>query len=243
MPTLVTILSVSYPQQVYIIKGMLESEGIECFIKDELTVQTNPVYTYAVGGVKLQVKEEDAEAATKILEEQGYLNREDANKNPYKWLEVLSEKLPFFKKSRFEVKLSVYVIAVIAAICIPVYFFTQPGTAKKLAQPFYWCIDNINYNGKDYIPQSYGLNVMFKGGCKENINFKTPGTISLPGFKTFPVKADWELIKDSLIISNADTFQFVYNGRYAIEFSGQSMVLKSKSTTIYCTCFYLFGRR
>ncbi len=67
MPALVTILSLPYPQQVYIIKGRLESEGIECFIKDELTVQTNPVYSYAVGGVKLQVKEEDVEAASKNI--------------------------------------------------------------------------------------------------------------------------------------------------------------------------------
>jgi hypothetical protein len=243
MPTLVTVLSVPYAQQVYIIKGRLESEGIECFIKDELTVQTNPVYSYAVGGVKLQVKEEDVEAATKILEEEGYLNKNDANINPYGKLEAFADKLPFFKNVRFEARLVIYIIAAITAICVPVYFLSQPGTGKKLADPFCWCIDGITYNGKDYFPKSYGITMSFRGGCKENIDFKTPGTISLPGFKTFPIKANWEVVNDSLIISHADTFQFVYNGKYAVEFSGKGLVLKSKNTAINCTCFYLFGRR
>ncbi|HTA27083.1 MAG TPA: DUF2007 domain-containing protein [Bacteroidia bacterium] len=242
MPTLVTILSLPYPQQVYIIKGRLESEGIECFIKDELTVQTNPVYSYAVGGVKLQVKEEDVEAATKILEEEGYLNRNDRDVNPYKWLETFADRLPFFKKVRFEARLGIYVLAVIAAVCLPVYFLTRPDTSKKLSDPFCWCVDHITYKGTDYFPKSYGVSMVF-GGCKENFDFKIPGSISLPGFKTFPVKANWEVTNDSLIISHADTFQFVYNGRYAIEFSRNNLVLKSKNTSIYCTCFYLFGRR
>jgi Putative prokaryotic signal transducing protein len=122
MSQFVTILSLPQPQQVYIIKGRLESEGIECFIKDELTVQTNPVYSYAVGGVKLQVKEEDVAGAMKILEEEGYINKQDQEADPYRWMELLADKLPFFKKMRFEVRLIIWVFILVSVIYLVIYF-------------------------------------------------------------------------------------------------------------------------
>lgn len=72
----VTVLTVSYPQQLWIIRTKLESEGIECFIKDELTVQSYNLYSNAVGGVKLQVLDEDVERSRAILTELGYINEE-----------------------------------------------------------------------------------------------------------------------------------------------------------------------
>lgn len=50
-------------------RGRLGAEGIECFLKDELTVAANPFLSNAVGGVKLQVRGEDVERATAILNE------------------------------------------------------------------------------------------------------------------------------------------------------------------------------
>ncbi|HEY0029110.1 MAG TPA: DUF2007 domain-containing protein [Bacteroidia bacterium] len=65
----VTIRTYSYPHEVAIIRGRLKSEGIECFVKDELTVQVNPFYSNAIGGVKLQVRESDLERAEAIIQE------------------------------------------------------------------------------------------------------------------------------------------------------------------------------
>ncbi|MDR0811205.1 MAG: DUF2007 domain-containing protein [Paludibacter sp.] len=62
---LVTILTVNYPSDMYVIRAKLESEGIECFAKDEMTAQVFP--TSAIGGVKLQVLESNAERALEIL--------------------------------------------------------------------------------------------------------------------------------------------------------------------------------
>ncbi|MFQ5664689.1 MAG: DUF2007 domain-containing protein [Terriglobia bacterium] len=47
----------------------LESEGIECFVADEHIVRMIWIYSVFVGGVKLQVKESDAERAKGILAE------------------------------------------------------------------------------------------------------------------------------------------------------------------------------
>jgi len=69
----ITVLTVSYAHEVAIIQGRLESEGITCFVQDELTVQVNPFYSNAIGGVKLQVLSSDLNRAVEILKEGGYI--------------------------------------------------------------------------------------------------------------------------------------------------------------------------
>ncbi|MEY3420987.1 MAG: hypothetical protein RIR48_1276, partial [Bacteroidota bacterium] len=39
---------------------------------------------------------------------------------------------------------------------------------------------------------------------------------------------------NSLQIFQTDTFGFVYNGLYEIDFSGSRLILKSERTTLYC---------
>ena len=58
-----------YSSEAIIYKGKLESEGIEVFIRDNNFVDTNPLYSNAVGGIKLFVKNEDFTNAQKILSE------------------------------------------------------------------------------------------------------------------------------------------------------------------------------
>lgn len=69
----ITVLTSQQPIQLAIIHGRLESEGIECFIMDELTIQVQPFYSNAIGGAKLQVHEKDLELANEILREGGYI--------------------------------------------------------------------------------------------------------------------------------------------------------------------------
>jgi Zn finger protein HypA/HybF involved in hydrogenase expression len=73
----ITVLTFTFASEVAIIRGRLESEGITCFVQDELTVQVNPLYSNAIGGVKLQVKESDLNQAIEILKETGYIKGED----------------------------------------------------------------------------------------------------------------------------------------------------------------------
>jgi rubredoxin len=47
----------------------LESEGIECFVADENLVGANPLYSNAVGGVKVQVAPADVPRARRALGE------------------------------------------------------------------------------------------------------------------------------------------------------------------------------
>ncbi len=64
-----TIAAFDYPADVQIIKGRLESEGIPVFLKDENTLNSDPIISNAIGGVKLQVYTKDKERALKIYNE------------------------------------------------------------------------------------------------------------------------------------------------------------------------------
>ncbi|WP_396633070.1 DUF2007 domain-containing protein [Maribacter sp. R86514] len=58
-----------YVADVQIVKGKLESEGIPVFLRDENTLNSDPLISNAIGGVKLQVYSKDKERAIKIYDE------------------------------------------------------------------------------------------------------------------------------------------------------------------------------
>lgn len=51
-------------------KGYLESQGIKCHLKNEEVINVNWLWSQAVGGVQLQVKESELEKAKGLLREQ-----------------------------------------------------------------------------------------------------------------------------------------------------------------------------
>lgn len=57
------------PMEAHILKSRLESEGIPCFLQDENIVSLNPLYNYAVGGIKLNIRSSDAPQVQAILQE------------------------------------------------------------------------------------------------------------------------------------------------------------------------------
>jgi hypothetical protein len=58
-----------YVADVQIVKGKLESEGIPVFLRDENTLNSDPIISNAIGGVKLQVYSKDKERAEAIYNE------------------------------------------------------------------------------------------------------------------------------------------------------------------------------
>lgn len=56
------------PIEANIVKSRLIDSGVQCFLSDENTITINPLYTQALGGVKLHLFERDAELARSILQ-------------------------------------------------------------------------------------------------------------------------------------------------------------------------------
>lgn len=63
-----TIAVFEYAADVQVIKGRIESEGIPVFLRDENTINTDPMASVAIGGVKLQVYSRDKDRAIAIYD-------------------------------------------------------------------------------------------------------------------------------------------------------------------------------
>ncbi|MBT8211462.1 MAG: DUF2007 domain-containing protein [Eudoraea sp.] len=61
--------SFEYAADVQVIKSKLESEGIPVFLRDENILNTDPLISSAIGGVKLSVYSRDKERALEIYNE------------------------------------------------------------------------------------------------------------------------------------------------------------------------------
>jgi len=94
MEELVTIRTFSSSIEFEMVKSYLESFEIECYGQDEIL---NRDYANVNGGVKLQVRSEQAKEAIKLLFDGGYLKAEDFEPSTeMKWVEKV---LNYFKRN------------------------------------------------------------------------------------------------------------------------------------------------
>jgi Putative prokaryotic signal transducing protein len=64
---MVTIRTCTLLVEAQTMQSVLTGSGIESFLPDELTIQNNWMWSNAIGGVRIQVNEEDAARAEEIL--------------------------------------------------------------------------------------------------------------------------------------------------------------------------------
>lgn len=108
-----TIKIFSFPSEAYVLKSKLESEGVDCFLKDELTIQANPFYSNAIGGVKLQVKTSDFFLAEKIMKQNGFsVDYESSGNIIFDEISKISTKIPLLNKIPFMLRISVIYITI-----------------------------------------------------------------------------------------------------------------------------------
>ena len=77
MQELITIKTFNTHADLGVVRSYLEAAGIRCFVADEYINTVNPFYTNASGGIKLQVAEDDAPEAARLLVEGGFATPED----------------------------------------------------------------------------------------------------------------------------------------------------------------------
>ncbi|MEO1050608.1 MAG: DUF2007 domain-containing protein [Bacteroidota bacterium] len=118
-----TIATFQYPHEVQVVKGKLESEGIEVFLKDELTIQVDNFLSNAMGGVKLQVRESDINRAVPILHEAGVLSQHDLATPKETWLGKFTAEMPVINKWPVEVRGIFLIGLMLFAIALTCLYF------------------------------------------------------------------------------------------------------------------------
>jgi hypothetical protein len=123
MEDLITVISFPGSYEAYIAKNLLESEGIEVFLADELTSQVY-INTGAIGGIKLQVSTVDYDKACSILNEHGYFRQRGKKEGSFwKKLDKTTGRLPFIGKTPLEIRFVVICAVIILLVILPVLIF------------------------------------------------------------------------------------------------------------------------
>lgn len=63
-----TVAVFQYSTEAQVIKGRLEADGIEVFMSDNFLIDTDPLVSNAIGGVKLKVRGKDVIQAKRIID-------------------------------------------------------------------------------------------------------------------------------------------------------------------------------
>lgn len=63
-----TIAIFNFPNEIVVLKHILNQEGITYFFENENTISIVPFYTHALGGIKLKVHINDFEKVQEILD-------------------------------------------------------------------------------------------------------------------------------------------------------------------------------
>lgn len=122
MNNFVTIKKFTYLQELYVLRTLLEVNDIEYQVLDELTAQTIPYISNSVGGIRLQVRENDAERALKLLQEKGFIEpkKEETPSKIYSYLDRFTLKIPYLKNFKWEIRIIILVafVTLFAALAI-----------------------------------------------------------------------------------------------------------------------------
>ncbi|MFD2567110.1 putative signal transducing protein [Pseudotenacibaculum haliotis] len=104
-----------YSTEAHVVKSKLESEGIRTMLMDEKTIDSDPLLSQAIGGVKLLVHKEDLDKAMQIYntvrkyekdEEGNDLYCPSCNSNqilvaPLRRRNIFFMLFPFFERRRY----------------------------------------------------------------------------------------------------------------------------------------------
>lgn len=72
---MITVATCSNPAEAMLLKSLLEANDITAYVPDELTAQSAPHFSGS--GLRVQVEEQHADAAKRILEEAETSSRQD----------------------------------------------------------------------------------------------------------------------------------------------------------------------
>ncbi len=219
------------------IRSQLELEGYEVNLLDELSTQVAPHFSFATGGTRVQVLEEDLQSAIEFLTGLGYLSEKEERKA--KWVDkliVFTGKIPGLRRLRFEARLLIFATIVFSAIIAPLAILSIPSDTEKINNTS-WCVVEVKHNGEIIMPEEQIITLTGNGGS-EGVRFREERPMILPAYGDNSTNASWLISDGQIVISRISSRSFMggkenlFLGRFDYSFSEGEMLLTSKETRI-----------
>ncbi len=222
MQKLVCIMTFNQVHETGVARSLLDANGIETFLKNEHLVNTVSLYSVALGGIELQVQEQDVPEARRILIENGLIKENEHPKQSFiSKLDKQLSNLPFLNKVPAVYRLIIPLAILITIAAVLLFFVFKPKMRSAMVDSN-WCLEFIVLNRSNYQETE----------CRRSIRFLQNGSMEFRGFGSPQFNALWKLEGKVLNISSADTLGYKYNGLYIVDFNTDQTELKLKGPSM-----------
>lgn len=117
MDKMVEIARFSYPADAQTLISLLKSEGIDCYLRNELTTQMMAGYV-DVGGARVEILEKDVERAFSVMKDNGFISPENetGDAEPIEKLSGLAQRIPLIRRLPLEKQLITMLFVIALAL-------------------------------------------------------------------------------------------------------------------------------
>lgn len=128
MDNMVEIARFQYPADAQTLMSLLRSEGIECYLRNEISSQIMGGYV-DIGGARVEILESDVPRALQIMEEGGYdIPKENEEPEQIKAVAGWTRHIPFLRSYPLEKQ----IIILFAIIAIFLGLLIYLGTSSSI---------------------------------------------------------------------------------------------------------------
>lgn len=121
MDKIVEIARFTYPAEAQILMSLLKSEGIECYLRNEITTQLMAGYV-DVGGARVEILESDVPRAMEIMKAGGYdLPTEDEEAEEIEKVAGWTRHIPFLRNYPLEKQIIFFFILIAVLLAVFIY--------------------------------------------------------------------------------------------------------------------------
>lgn len=120
MEKMVEIARFQYPAEAQTLVALLKSEGIDCYLRNEITAQ---LLSYIdVGGARVEILESDVPQALEIMKAGGYeIPDEDEGAEAIKTAGNWARHIPFLRN--YSLGTQIFILFTLLAICLGLLIF------------------------------------------------------------------------------------------------------------------------
>lgn len=223
-----------------LVRSLLESYELQVYTRDELSVQSNPLYANAIGGIKLYVHKAHADDAIAALKAHNYTPEEpeeDGEAQP--WLIKLNaqtSRIPIIGNLSFLPRIVVLSGVCITCLSVALFFIFKPGLSKQL-RSHEWCMDSVLYEGELYTLNLFTIRTntfgSFLGACGTTCVFTDDYEIEIRDGSDVFESGKWKIEHEQVIIYACTVNKEVFEGAYTIQKEGRDWSLTSPTTQLF----------